>query len=496
MANGDFCMKKNIYRPFIHPTPDQVRAFIASVPLYQNDDDPTLWPDDHLFHHRNKLLQRQLSWLEQASPYYRAKFKEWGLCSQDIRTIDDLIKIPVTTKADLMADPGAFRLRFEHPGIYDHTFATVYTTGTTGGYPTPYEYTSHDYLGVLLAGRRAYNLQCAIPGDRVFSLFPLSPLPHVALFSGPMANAAGVSYITGLTGPDYAEFPVHRSSTSVLDEVERCRPQIITGITSFVRRLLQQAAFQGRDLSSIYLLQLSGETTTERMRQKMHESLEACGAEHVFICNSYGFTEGGLPWGPCHETSSLHCTAPDQIMVEILDPGTHQPLPDGQSGMVAITHLNRRGVPLLRYLLGDISAITHQRCPDCGRGAESLVVSCGSAHVTRTTGLIKIKGVLVNPECVHDVVMNIPEVLEYQIGLDNLISGDAYSGDRLILSIAFDPGYHVNGQKQAVFVSEIRQKVFNASEIHPDVIIVDDPSAIYDPEQNFKARRIVDRRSR
>lgn len=488
-------MKETTHRPVMDPTPEKVRAFIESAPVYRAEDDPCFWTDDRLFQHRSDLLKRQLGWLEAASPYYRAKFKEWGLHSRDIHTLDDLVKIPATTKADLMSDPAAFRLRFKKPGIYDNTFAMVYTTGTTSGRPTPYEYTSHDYLGVLLAGRRSYKMQYALPGDQVFSLFPLSPLPHVAMFAAPIANAAGVSYITGMTGPVYGEFPVHRSSGSVLDQIETNRPQILTGITSFVRRLLQKAAEQGRDLSSIYLLQLSGETITASICQKMHASLEACGAGQVFISSSYGFTEGGLSWGPCHETSALHPTAPDQILLEVLDPKTLQPLPDGESGLAAITHLNRRGMPLLRYLLGDIAAITHQRCPFCGRGGESLVISCGSAHVTRTNGLIKIKGVLVNPECVYDAVMNFDQVLEYQMRLENCVPGDADSGDRLILSVAFDPAANLQPAQREALVAAIRQRVFDANEVHAEVEVQADPSAIYDPEHNFKAKRVVDMRA-
>jgi phenylacetate-CoA ligase len=491
----DLDMKEKVYRPFNRPTPGGVRAFIESVPLYHEDDDPSFWPDERLFLQRNQLLQRQSGWLEQASPYYRAKFKQWGLHSQDIQTLDDLAKVPVTTKADLMADPAQFRLRFEHPSIYDQTYARVYTSGTTGGHPTPYEYTSHDYLGVLLAGRRTFKLQYAQPGDQVFSVFPLSPLPHVAMFSSPIANAAGVSYLSGMTGPAYTEFPVHRSSTSVLDQIEQVRPQILTGITSYVRRLLQDAVKQGRDLSSIYMLQVSGETITASMRQKMHTSLAACGAEQVFICSSYGFTEGGMAWGPCHENSPLHGTAPDQCLLEVLDVVTHERVADGESGVVALTHLNRRGMPLLRYLLGDIAALTYERCPDCGRGGESLIVTCGSAHVTRTNGLIKIKGVLVNPECIHDIVMNIAEILEYQIALHNRIPDDPDSGDRLVLTIALDAAHPIRGQRLETWIADIQEKVFNASEIHPEVAIIKDPSLIYDPERNFKARRLVDQRA-
>lgn len=488
-------MNHDIERPFVNPSPERVKAFIDQIPLYRNDDDPTFWSADRLQQRRSELLNRQVGWLEQASPYYQRKFKEWGISSADIRSIDDLARIPVTTKDDLMADPGSFRLRFEQPTIYDHTYATVYTTGTTRGQPTPYEYTSHDYLGVMLAGRRSHKLHYGIPGDKILSLFPLSPLPHVAMFASSIANAAGILYNSGMTGTTYSEFPVHRSSTSVLDQIENLKPQILVGISSYVRHLLTEAAKQGRDLSSIYLLEVSGESTTHSMREKMRDSLAACGVDSVFICSTYGFTEGGISWAPCHETSSLHCVAPDQMILEVLDPETHEPMPDGESGLVAISHLDRRGMPLLRYLLGDIGTLARERCPYCGRGGESLIISCGSAHITRTNDLVKIKGVLVNPECIHEVVMNIPEIQEYQLLLDNRIPGDPDSGDRLILKLGLDPAHPLPDQHLPVFMENLAQQVFYASEVTPEVSVIDDPLSIYDPERDFKVRRLIDRRA-
>ncbi len=487
-------MRENIHRPFLDTTPENVKTFINSVPQYAQEDDPTFWPENKLHQVRIERLQRQVGWLAEASPFYREKFKEWGIRQQDIQTFEDLQKVPPTTKADLMADPQKFRLQFEKPTIYDQTYSIVYTTGTTSGVPTRYEYTSHDFLGILEAGRRIYKMQYALPGDRVFNVFPLSPLPHVAMFAGSLANAAGISYTTGMTGPAYPDFPIHRSTESVLDQIEIARPQILVGITSFVRRLLQQAVQEGRDLSFLYMLQISGESTTQGMRQKIQESMRACGADHVFISSSYGFTEGGIGWGPCNPDSNLHNIAPDQMYLEILDADTYERVPDGEEGLVAITHLNRRGMPLLRYLLGDLSSISHERCPYCGRIGESIRLSCGSAHVTRTSDLFKVKGVLVNPECIHDVIMNYPEVLEYRIVLENSQPGDPHSGDELILTVAVDPEYHLQEEQLEHWISDVKERVFNSAEIHPDVEIVSDSSTIYDPEKNFKATRVIDNR--
>jgi phenylacetate-CoA ligase len=484
-------MTTTIDRPFTDPTPARVQAFIDRIPLYRDDvDDPTFWPDGQIQARRDELLQRQMGWLAEASPYYQKVFAQEGVDPASIRTTDDLARLPVTNKQDLMGDPQAFRLRFEQPGLYDLTYATVYTTGTTMGIPTQYEYTTHDFFGVLLGGRRQGKANYLVPGDRFLSAFPLSPLPHVSGFAGLISNSYGVYYLHGFGGMSYPEFPIHHRVEYVIDQIESTRPQTIAGIGSFLRRMLADAARDGRDLSSVLVVQASGEVLTEKMRAHMHANLAACGAGDVMITGAYGFTEGGLPWMPCHEGGPLHAAAPDQVFLEILDPDTYDRVPDGETGLVALTHLNRRGMPLVRYLLGDLSAISHERCPSCGRGGESLLISAGSAHISRTKELLKIKGTLVNPQVIHDVVMNTDGVIEYQMVVTNAVDGDALSPDKLLLRIGLDPD-----RGHAWDEAGLRAAVKSATEVTPEVELVAELTEIYDPARDFKATRIVDNRA-
>lgn len=482
---------QEIHRPFNEPTPERVRAFIDAVPLYAADvDDPTFWPDERLAARRNELLARQVGWLAEASPFYRELMQREHIDPEKIQSMDDLVRFPVTTKQDLMSDPNAFRLRFAQSGIYDLTYATVYTTGTTMGFPTPYEYTTHDFFGSLLAGRRQGKTNYFVPGDLSFSAFPMSPLPHISGFASQISNAYGVAFLHGFGGATYPEFPVHNSTAMVLDLIERSRPQSIAGIGSFLRRLFADAAREGRDLSSVIIIQASGEVLTVKMRDHMHANLAACGAHDTFITGAYGFTEGGIPWAPCHEGGPLHASAPDQAFLEVLDPDTYERVPDGEPGLVALTHLNRRGMPLVRYLLGDMSAISHAPCTFCGRRGESLLISAGSAHITRTKELLKIKGTLVNPQIVHDVVMNADGVIEYQMIVTNSIEGDALSPDRLLLRIGLAPEVEAGAWTHEA----LRRAVHHATEVTPDVEVVVELAEIYDPNRDFKATRIVDRR--
>jgi phenylacetate-coenzyme A ligase PaaK-like adenylate-forming protein len=276
----------------------------------------------------------------------------------------------------------------------------------------------------------------------------------------------------------------------VLELMETIEPQAIGGIGSYLRRMFADAARDGRDLSSLLIINASGEVLTARMREHMHENLAACGATETFITGAYGFTEGGLPWVPCHEGGPLHSAAPDQVFLEILDPESHERVPDGEGGLVALTHLNRRGMPLVRYLLGDLSAISHEQCPKCGRRGESLLISAGSAHVTRTKELLKIKGTLVNPQIVHDVVMNTESVVEYQMIVTNSVEGDPVSPDRLLIRIGLLAEVDAGSWDH----EPLRRAVHGATEVTPDIELVGDLSEIYDPTREMKATRIIDRR--
>ncbi len=480
----------NAPRPVVDPTPERWREFVASVPRYRDDDDPAYWPEDRLRQRRDELLVRQLGWLAAGSAHYRRKLASVDVAA--IRSTDDLEKLPVTTKQELMSDPPSFRLRLPDAGLYDLTYATVYTTGTTTGRPTPYEYTTHDFFGVLQGGLRNYKHTGLRPGDRFLTMFPLSPLPHVAGFAGPMANAAGLSFAHGFTGMPYPEFAVHRPTAELRARIVAERPDAIAGIGSFLRYFFVEAAAAGDDLSSLKVVMASGEVITAAMRAHMHENLARCGARDVFIASAYGFTEGGVSWLPSVEDGPLYAVAPDQVILEILDPETHRRLPDGEAGLVAVTHLNRRGMPLLRYLVGDISALTHEPCPVSGRCGEALIVSSGSAHVSRTSELLKIKGTLVNPQIVHDLVMNTPGVLEYQLVVTRKVESDPLSPDRLVLRVGLGEG--VDGAAWTKREGEaLVLRVRNGIEVTPEIEIAE-RREIYDPNRDFKARRIVDKR--
>ena len=101
---------------------------------------------------------------------------------------------------------------------------------------------------------------------------------------------------------------------------------------------------------------------------------------------------------------------PDLYYLEVVDPETGRRLPDGESGMLAITHLHRRGTVLLRYLVGDIVTLSREPCPHCGRIGERVVRT-----PRRTGSLVKCRGMLVNTDVVIDVLSAVEAIGVFQI---------------------------------------------------------------------------------
>jgi phenylacetate-CoA ligase len=320
----------------------------------------------------------------------------------------------------------------------------------------------------------------------------MSPLPHAASFGAQAAMVAGVAVTSASTGIGYPEFGFHQPATAIPDLIEAVQPVGLMGIGSFVRRMVQDGASGERDFSSLRIIQLAGEVMTARMMHHLRDTLARCGATDVHITTNYGCTETAVGWVQGYDGGPLYCTAPDQVMLEVVDPDTHVSLPDGQTGLLLLTHLNRRGMPLLRYAIGDLAAITHDRCPYTGWQGEAIIVSSGSAHVTRTAELLNIKGTLVNPQIIHHVVMNYPSVLEYRIILCHQVPDDLLSGDVLRIDVGLEDGIDWetwSAEQCPKLIDQVRQ----ASEITPEVRTVP-LSDIYNPAAEFKARRVLDTR--
>lgn len=470
-------------------TPERTREFLESIPIFTETTKVQFLSSEEMKEIQNANLCKQMERVKEASNYYKKLFKKNKIDPDKIKIVDDIKNIPLTYKKDYMQNPEDFRLKLPNPTLYDWLWDVTYTTGTTTGVPTPFYNSIYDYYAILLNLLRAVAIGGGRPDDIYLNLFPLGPIPHIGFLRsrdiGTIMTALGFTPCTGMPHP---EFPIHRPMKEVADLIEQRKPNEVLGIGSFIRRLLMEAEKQKRDFSSIVGIEALGEAVPKAMRDDMSLRLKNMGADEVFIRNSYGFTEMQGATTECTSFSGTHNPSPDLYYFEIVDEKTQKRLPDGEPGLITITHLKRTGTVLLRYVIGDIAALSHEKCPHCGRTCERVIITTGSTYVTRTSELVKLKGTLINPEVLRDAVANVKGVGEYQIIFTKKDTEDPFSPDELLIKIA--PLEQSNKEE---IEKEVYDKIVNAMEMRPKVQFVE-LSEIFDPKTALKATRIVDMR--
>jgi len=472
----------------------EMMAWINSVPLYRDnhDQDLSFKSSKEILDVQNAALGKQMLRLESFSPYYREKFKEWGIDPKSIQTVDDLQKIPLTSKADYMKDRGeSFKLDMDFNNFMEYIlYEVTYTTGTTTGMPTRFYNATYDMFMLSWMFQIGCKITYLEPDDILMNLFPFHIIPHIGYYrTGHFASAVGMSLCWGFTGAPLPGFnhKIHRSMQQAIEDIEKKKVNALSGIGSYIRRLIMVAEEQGRDFSKINKIQALGEPVPKGMREDMRRRLQKMGAGEVYISNAFGFTEGQTAFQECHELGGAHTGTPQLYYIEAVDESGKRK-PDGEPGLLAITHLDRRGTCLLRYLVGDIVAVTNKTCDFCGRNDQRIIAAVGSTYGTRTKELLKVKGTLINPQAMQDVVANTPGVIEYQFVVTKEKADDPYSMDVLILRVGADKGADL-----VTMEKDLKDKVKRASELTPKVEFMQ-MSEIFNPGETLKATRVVDQR--
>jgi len=376
-------------------------------------------------------LRTMLDLCARGHPYYQRIWAQSGIKAARVHTTRDLALLPLTPKADLMADPEAFRLRV--PGLpleQRALWEVIHTAGSTGD-PTPIYTTTHDYHAYLFQACRVAEISGIGGDDVIANLFPLTPAPMGAFMrTSANAFAAGAAVVAALSGAPHGGFGVHRPLDEAVRLVERHRATLLWGVTSFVRRVLLRAAELQADFSSVRMCAVTGEASSPAMREELRQRMRALNTAGCVVFDRYGTTEmGGL--AQCREDGDWHNPAPEILHLEAVDIESGLPLPDGNRGALAATHLDRRGTVLLRFLIGDTVAVDRTPCPHCGRAGERVI-----GPVVRTKDLVKVKGMLINPDLLLAALPAIGELDEFQIIVRRLDPADPFSMDELVVRAA------------------------------------------------------------
>lgn len=386
---------------------------------------------------QDRALRETLELCSTHHPYYRQRWREAGVDVAGIRTTNDLVRLPVTTKEHLAGDPESFQLdrNRDAPADARYVWELVHTTGTSSGRPTPIVSTTHDYLGYVFQARRAMEIAGIGTGDVLGNLVPVAAHPTGAFIrAGAFAAAAGIPMVTLLTGADRSAFGVHRSTDEAIRVLADTAVTVLWGLPSYVRQLLQRAVALGIQLPAVRMCSLTGERCSARMRSELQALMGAVGARGREVNDRYGTTETG-GFTSCGKPDVWHNVAPESLFVEVLDPVTGDRAPHGERGILAATHLDRRGTLLVRYVVGDELSFDPERCPDCGRVGGRLFGPPARRHAS-----LKIKGTLVDRNALVAALSELPELVEFQVVVQHLEPGDPLSRDDLVVRCALTEG--------------------------------------------------------
>lgn len=355
---------------------------------------------------RKELKELQLYKLRQTiktamnSPMYKKRFEELHITPDSIKTLDDIRKIPFTTKQDLR-DNYPFGL----VGGDMKDAIRIHSSSGTTGHPTVVVYSKHDIDSwANMIARNMYMVGC-----RNTDVFQNSS--GYGMFTGGLGFQYGAEKLGATTIPAAAGNS-KRQIMFIRDFGTTC----LHAIPSYAIRLAEVFQEEGIDPRSTKLrtLFIGAEPHTNEQRLRIERLLG------VKAYNSYGMTEMNGPGVAfeCKRQNGMHLWE-DNYIVEIVDPQTLEPVPDGETGEMVLTTLDRTMMPILRYRTRDLTRIIPGEC-ECGRTHRRIDRIKG-----RTDDMFIIKGVNVFPMQVEKILIQYPGIgSNYLITLDTIDDND------------------------------------------------------------------------
>ena len=356
---------------------------------------------------RQQLEQLQLQRLKQTvehcmnNAFYRKRFKELGITPDDIRSLDDVKKLPFTSKEDLR-DNYPFGLSC----VPLKECTRLHSSSGTTGNPTVVLHTQRDLDEWANAVARCLWMVGSRPED----VFQNSA--GYGMFTAGLGFQYGAEKVGMLTVPAAAG-----NTTRQIKFIKDFGTTVLHAIPSYASRIyevMKQEGVDPRTDTKLRVLCIGAEPHSEEQRKRIEENLG------VKAYNSYGISE---MMGPgvafeCPEQNGLHIWE-DYFIVEIIDPVTLEPVPDGQLGELVLTTINREAMPLLRYRTRDLTRILPGECP-CGRTHRRLARLQG-----RSDDMIILKGVNIFPIQIEKILLKFKELsTDYLITLETKNGND------------------------------------------------------------------------
>ncbi|MGE5379302.1 MAG: phenylacetate--CoA ligase family protein [Candidatus Saccharibacteria bacterium] len=400
-------------------------------------------------------FRQQMAYTMENSYYYKKKFEAAGIKPSDIRTWDDLEKVPFTDPADLAAEPLSFLC------VSQSKVMRAFTTSGTSGMRKRLFYTTDDVLNIVDAIASALKSAGMKGDDCLQIMFPAVSAWDPGLMLDSACKVAGMRSVVC-------------SSVDVDEQIKTMRDngtKLMIGLTSFLYRITVLAKDR-YDLRSFGMKALicSAEPLPEAMRRELQK---AWGCK---VLSHYGMTEMGLATSiECEASDGLHIDEAD-YMAEVVDPITGRHLPDRVPGELVFTSLSMQGSPLLRYRTHDISFLIEPPCH-----CDFVTIGRMGKVQGRMDAQTKIGfGQKIFPVLFDEVLLSIPGVLAYHLTLER----EGYR-DKLTFKVEFkgDPAEGSRRIREAIVgLDEIKDALENDLIMPPVVELVEVGSVPFAPK--------------
>jgi phenylacetate-CoA ligase len=401
-------------------------------------------------------------------PFYRERWERAGIRPGEIRSIEDLQKLPVVSKKDLEAD-----LR-QHPpfGSYQGDFPAIRIQASSGsaGDPKPFFHTQNDWDVIGNLWSRRFYAQGVRTGDLFQVVFTYS------LFIAGFTATEGAMKLGALVVP--AGSGAVTPSERQVRLLSQWGTTVLVGTPSYVLHLADMAEKMGMDLRKGFRLRITSHTA-EPMSEAARRAIEARWGVKAY--DSFGSVETGAPTFECMEQDGYHINE-DAYIFEVLHPESLKLLAPGEEGVLVVTSLFKEAAPVIRYNLEDVSAFIERPCA-CGRTFKRLRKVKG-----RLGEMLKVRGVPFYPTAVEGVLEKIGDLThEYLIVVDRV-----GQQDRVMLQVESRTENREASTLKARLEREL--KVVTGLSIEVQILSPGELGRSLKVDGRIKAKRIWDRR--
>lgn len=350
------------------------------------------WQKDIETMGRDQLQELQLTRLKETvkhaanSPFYKEVFEKNGITPDSIQTLDDLRKIPFTTKNDLRS-----HYPFGMAAIPIQKCVRIHSSSGTTGNPTVVLHSAKDLdQWANQVARCMYMV-----GLRDTDVFQNTS--GYGMFTGGLGFQYGAERLGALTVPAAAG-NTKRQIKFITDFGTTCL-HIIPSYATRLAEVMYEMGIDPRRDTKLHTVCIGAEPHSEEQRKRIEQLLG------VKAYNCFGMSEMNGPGVAfeCPEQNGLHIWE-DYVIPEIINPQTLEPVPEGEIGELVLTTINREAMPLLRYRTRDLTRFIQGECP-CGRTHRRL-----ARFVGRSDDMIILKGVNIFPIQIEKILMNFKEL--------------------------------------------------------------------------------------